>query len=75
MAGTEFQVFDNGNVLITGAVTQNSDVNAKQDIVPVDSNDVLDRIAKLPISEWSYIDAPNERLPELMGHGHDNHGW
>jgi hypothetical protein len=60
-AGTEFQVFDNGNVTILGALTENSDVNAKQDIVRVDPNAVLARIVKLPISEWSYIDAPNQR--------------
>jgi hypothetical protein len=61
VAGTEFQVFDNGDVLITGALTQNSDVNAKQDIVPVDRHDVLARIAALPIAEWSYKDAPGQR--------------
>jgi hypothetical protein len=60
-AGTEFQIFDNGDMSILGALTQNSDVNAKQDIVQVDPSDVLARIVALPISEWSYIDAPDQR--------------
>jgi hypothetical protein len=59
--GTEFTVFENGNATLLGVLTENSDVNSKQDIVPVDSDDLLARIAELPIAEWSYIDAPNER--------------
>jgi hypothetical protein len=61
VAGTEFQVFETGDVLITGSLTQNSDVNAKQDIVPVDRHDVLAKIARLPIAEWSYKDTPEQR--------------
>ena len=61
VAGTEFQVFETGDVLITGALTENSDVNAKQDIVPVDRQDVLAKIARLPIAEWSYKDTPGQR--------------
>jgi hypothetical protein len=59
--GTEFQVFENGDVLITGALTENSDRDAKQHIVPVDRHEVLARIAGLPIAEWSYKDAPEQR--------------
>jgi len=61
VAGTEFQVFDNGDALLTGALTQNSDRDAKQDIVPVDRHDVLAKIAGLPIAEWSYKDNANQR--------------
>ncbi len=32
-----------------------SDRNLKEAIVPVDPADVLDRVAKLPVSTWSYI--------------------
>ena len=59
--GTEFSVFENGDATLLGILTENSDVNSKQDIVPVDSDDLLARVADLPIAEWSYIDAPNER--------------
>ena len=59
--GTEFQVFETGDMLITGVLTENSDRDAKQDIVPVDRDDVLARIAGLPIAEWSYKDNANQR--------------
>jgi hypothetical protein len=48
-------------MVIGGLLTENSDVNAKQDIVPVDHRDVLAKIARLPIAEWSYKDAPGQR--------------
>jgi len=59
--GTEMSVFKNGDLVIGGLLTENSDVNAKQDIVPVDRHDVLARIAGLPIAEWSYKDAAGQR--------------
>ena len=59
--GTEMSVFKNGDMTITGLLTENSDADAKQDIVPVSAQDILARIAALPISEWSYIDAPDYR--------------
>jgi hypothetical protein len=59
--GTEMSVFKNGDMVIGGLLTENSDVNAKQDIVPVDRHDVLAKIAGLPIAEWSYKDAPDQR--------------
>ena len=60
-AGTEFKSFNNGDLEIGGALFENSDRNSKQDIVAVDHLSVLDRIVALPISEWSYKDAPNQR--------------
>jgi hypothetical protein len=35
-----------------------SDRNAKKDIAPVDAQQILDKVARLPISTWSYIDDP-----------------
>jgi hypothetical protein len=61
VAGTEFQVFETGDMLIGGTLTENSDVNAKQDIVPVDRHEVLAKITQLPIAEWSYKDTTNQR--------------
>ena len=60
-SGTEFKSFNNGDLEIGGTLFENSDRNSKQDIVAVDHLSVLDRIVALPISEWSYKDAPNQR--------------
>jgi hypothetical protein len=59
--GTEMSVFKTGDMTIGGVLTENSDVNAKQGIVPVDRHDLLARIAQLPIAEWSYKDTPSQR--------------
>lgn len=59
--GAEMSLFKNGDMTIGGVLTENSDVNAKQDIVPVDRHDVLAKIARLPIAEWSYKDSPKQR--------------
>jgi hypothetical protein len=59
--GAEFEVRPNGNATLSGALTQNSDVNAKRDIVEVHQPDVLARVMQLPISEWSYKDDPEVR--------------
>ena len=44
-----------------GALTQNSDVNAKQDIEPTDQHSILSKVMELQISEWSYKDDPTTR--------------
>jgi len=59
--GTEMSVFKNGDLVIGGLLTENSDVNAKQDIEPLDAQEVLAKIVDLEVSKWSYIDAPNQR--------------
>ena len=59
--GAEFEVRPSGNATLSGTLTENSDVNAKQDIEPVYHQYVLDRVMQLPISEWSYIDDPTVR--------------
>ena len=59
--GAEFEVRPNGNATLSGALTQNSDVNAKQDIVGVRHDEVLAKVVRLPISEWSYKDNPDAR--------------
>lgn len=57
----EFEILNNGNAILAGLLTQNSDVNAKRDIEAVDYQSVLTRVMELPISEWSYKDAPSSR--------------
>jgi len=34
--------------------TDSSDRNAKQDFAPVNSQEILTRVASLPLNEWSY---------------------
>lgn len=48
-----------GNWDILGTVGTLSDRNAKDDIVEVDTADVLDRLAELPISTWRYKQEEN----------------
>jgi hypothetical protein len=59
--GTEMSVFKNGDMVIGGLLTENSDVNAKRDFEPLDAREVLAKIVDLEVLEWSYIDAPNQR--------------
>jgi hypothetical protein len=35
-------------------LTQLSDRNAKENFVPLDTQEVLDRVAQLPITEWNF---------------------
>lgn len=51
-----------GNVLVEGAVTEHSDVNAKENFTPVDGRDVLARLAEVPVTTWSFkADDPSVR--------------
>lgn len=51
----------NGNVIIQGGLTEMSDRNSKEDIVPVDNQAILNKVTELEIAEWSYIDTPGVR--------------
>ena len=57
----EFEVFNNGDAELHGALTENSDVNAKQDIEAIDSANILEKVVSLPVSQWRYKDAPETR--------------
>jgi hypothetical protein len=64
--GAEFEVRPNGNATVKGTMTAKNFVsssyrNAKQDIEELDHRDVLARVMELPVSEWSYKDAPGTR--------------
>ncbi len=52
--GNKFDLSTSGNLTIAGTLTENSDVNAKQDIAPVDGEAILDQVASLPVSTWTY---------------------
>jgi hypothetical protein len=44
----------NGNMTIAGSLAQMSDRNSKHEIEAVDSAELLERVAALPVSTWSY---------------------
>jgi hypothetical protein len=43
-----------GNILASGTITGGSDRNAKQHFEPVNSQEILDKVAGLPITRWDY---------------------
>jgi hypothetical protein len=45
-----------GNVWVHGSVSSLSDRNAKANFSPVDASGVLEKVARLPISTWSFKD-------------------
>ena len=52
----QFTISPNGNAFLRGALTQNSDRNEKKNIRLVDPQQVLSKVASLPISSWTYND-------------------
>jgi hypothetical protein len=61
-AGTELILTSAGNLTIKGTLTERSDRDAKRDIMPVDAESVLSRVAALPITTWRYKDDPSDAL-------------
>ncbi len=60
VAGDEFTLNQNGNLVIAGTLTENSDRDKKTNIVPVDPAEVLAKVNALPIARWTYkLDDPN----------------
>lgn len=53
-SGLDLTLDNAGNLTILGTLTQLSDRNAKRDIEAVDGRALLERIAALPLSTWSY---------------------
>jgi hypothetical protein len=58
---TERLVVNTSSVTVNGTFNNNSDRNAKQDFAPVSPSQILDKVAQLPLSEWSYKDDPTTR--------------
>lgn len=50
----EMKLDSAGNLTITGQYLQSSDRNVKHGIESIDGADVLTRLERLPLSEWSY---------------------
>jgi len=60
--GSQRMVIDGfGNVAITGAFSQASDRNAKENLTPIDPQEILEKVAALPLSEWNYRQDPGTR--------------
>ena len=57
----EFEVKNNGNAVLAGTLTENSDINSKQDIKTLDQQSILDKVMELDIAEWRYKDDPQSR--------------
>jgi len=60
-AQTNFIMDANGNATFHGTVVGGSDVNSKENLVPVSPDQILDKVSELPILEWSYIGTPGVR--------------
>jgi hypothetical protein len=56
VAGLEFSFSPTGNLTIAGTLTQGSDRAMKTGIMPVQPEEVLEKLASLPISTWSRKD-------------------
>ena len=54
--GDEFVLQADGDLFLTGTLTQGSDRNAKMAIVPVDPAEILEKVTALPVSAWTYKD-------------------
>src|SRR5262249_18995278 len=56
-------VVDTTSVTVNGTFINNSDRNAKQDFVSVSPSEILEKVAQIPLSEWSYkVDAPTRHI-------------
>ncbi len=44
-----------GNMTLQGALSEYSDVNAKENFAPVDGYAVLERLSNIPVMTWNYI--------------------
>jgi hypothetical protein len=49
-----FYLDSNGNLTLSGLLTEASDVNVKENIRPIDPQTILQRLAAMPISSWNY---------------------
>lgn len=56
IAGAQAAIEVNGDMEIAGALTENSDRNAKENLEEVSAEAILAKVRELPISRWNYID-------------------
>ncbi|HSF20313.1 MAG TPA: tail fiber domain-containing protein [Vicinamibacteria bacterium] len=53
-AGNEFIFSTTGNLVIQGSLSQGSSRSIKKDFSPIDSREILSKVAELPLSTWTY---------------------
>lgn len=53
--GHEFALTHNGNLTISGTLTESSSRDVKENIFKVDNEEILETVTKLPIAKWNYI--------------------
>ncbi len=56
----EFVLNSAGDLTILGTLTENSDVNAKENFSRVDAQQVLAKVLDLPVTTWNYRDNSDE---------------
>ena len=50
-----FELDDEGNLTTLGTVNGASDRNIKENFEPVSSQEILEKVASIPVSKWNYI--------------------
>ncbi|MEI2725492.1 MAG: FG-GAP-like repeat-containing protein [Verrucomicrobiota bacterium] len=58
VAGADRMNLQAGGLFVNGAVVLTSDRNAKADFAAVDAQEVLEKVAALPLQSWSYTNRP-----------------
>ncbi len=58
-AGRQIETLSGGYLTTGGAWTNSSDRNLKENLVPVAADDVLARLARLPLYRWNYRSEPD----------------
>lgn len=59
--GTEMMRLTSGGLRVNGTFVSASDRNAKENFRAIDAGEVLEKVAAMPISEWSYKQDPEAR--------------
>jgi trimeric autotransporter adhesin len=58
---SEMISLDSAGLTVRGTFVSSSDRNLKTNLVPVDAEAILERVASLPLATWSYIHDPDTR--------------
>ena len=58
VAGADRMNLQAGGLYVNGAIVLTSDRNAKADFAAVNAQEVLDKVAALPLQSWSYTNRP-----------------
>ena len=58
---TQRLLANSSGVTVNGSFSNQSDRNAKQDFASISPAEILDKVARLPVSEWSYKEDPATR--------------